>query len=59
MKGEKPRELHAGEALVEVVNTSHNGVNKGSEPVRLVLFVTGEKDKPFTVRVPGPPPKGK
>ena len=59
VKGEKPRELHAGEPLVEVVNTTHNGVNKGSEPVRLVLFVTGEKDKPFTVRVPGPPPKGK
>ena len=54
VKGEKPRELHAGEALVEVVNTTHNGMNKGTEPVRLVMFVTGEADKPFTVRVPGP-----
>ncbi|MEI8311446.1 MAG: cupin domain-containing protein [Verrucomicrobiota bacterium] len=59
VKGEKPRELHAGEALVEVVNTTHNGMNKGTEPVRLVMFATGEEDKPFTVRVPDPEPKDK
>lgn len=52
VKGQKPRELVAGEALVEVVNATHNGTNKGSEPVRLVMFVTGETEKPFTVRVP-------
>lgn len=59
VKGEEPRELHEGEALVEVVNTTHNGTNKGSEPVRLVMFVTGEEDKPFTVRVPDPASKDK
>ena len=52
IQGKKPRELRAGEALVETVNTPHNGMNKGSVPVRLVMFVTGETDKPFTVRVP-------
>ncbi|MEI6492029.1 MAG: cupin domain-containing protein [Verrucomicrobiota bacterium] len=52
VKGEKPRELLAGEALVEAVNATHRGTNKGTEPVRLVMFVTGEADKPFTVRVP-------
>jgi hypothetical protein len=41
------------------VNTTHNGMNKGTEPVRLVMFVTGEADKPFTVRVPGPAPADK
>jgi len=52
IRGKKPRELRAGDALVETVNTPHNGTNKGSEPVRLVLFVTGEKGRPFTIRVP-------
>ena len=52
IQGKKPRELHAGDALVEVVNTPHNGMNKGRDPVRLVMFVTGEAGKPFTVRIP-------
>jgi len=52
VKGGKAHKLRAGEALVEVVNTTHNGINKGTKPVRLVMFATGEKDKPFTVRVP-------
>lgn len=54
VEGDKPRKLHAGEALVEVVNTTHNGMNQGDKPVRLVMFVTGEEGKPFTVRVPAP-----
>ena len=40
----------AGQAFAEGVNLLHNGRNIGTESVRLVLFVTGEKDKPFTVR---------
>ncbi len=52
IQGKKPRELRAREALVEAVNTLHNGMNKGAEPVRLVMFVTGEAGKPFTVRIP-------
>lgn len=51
-KDGKPRELFAGEALVEVVNTPHNGINKSKEPVVLVMFVTGEVGKPFTIRLP-------
>jgi len=52
--GKSPRVLHPGDALVETVNTLHNGTNKGSQPVRLVMFVTGEAGKPFTVRRPAP-----
>lgn len=59
VKGGKAHKLQAGEALVEVVNTTHNGVNKETKPVRLVMFATGEKDKPFTVRVPDSAPKAK
>jgi len=54
IRGQKPRVLHPGDALVETVNTLHNGTNKGREPVRLVMFVTGETGKPFTIRMPAP-----
>ena len=57
VKGGKAHKLQAGEALVEVVNTTHNEINNGTKPVRLVMFATGEKDKPFTVRVPDPKQK--
>ncbi len=52
-KGE-PQVLHPGEALVEVVNTPHNGINRGTEPVELVMFATGEVGKPITIRLPSP-----
>lgn len=52
VKGGKPREIQAGDPLCEVVNTTHRGINNGTEPVRLVMFATGEAGKPFTVRVP-------
>lgn len=54
IRGGKTRELLPGEALVEVVNTPHNGINKSDKPVELVMFVTGEVGKPFTVRIPQP-----
>ena len=43
-------EIKAGEALVESVNLAHNGKNTGTEPVKLVMFVTGEVNQPFTVK---------
>ncbi|WP_020166930.1 MULTISPECIES: cupin domain-containing protein [Methylotenera] len=33
--------LHAGDALVEVVNTLHNGRNIGNTPVKIVVFYAG------------------
>ena len=36
--------------MAESINVMHNGTNKGIEPVKLVLFVMGEKEKPFTER---------
>lgn len=46
--------LTAGQALAETVNIAHNGKNTGSEPVKLVMFVTGETGNPFTVPAPIP-----
>ncbi len=40
-----------GDAIIEVVNTAHNGMNTGQAPVKLVVFYTGEKEKPTTVKV--------
>jgi quercetin dioxygenase-like cupin family protein len=48
--GEK-YEFHKGQALVEAVETPHNAYNAGTEPVKLVVFVLGEKGVPFTVRL--------
>jgi quercetin dioxygenase-like cupin family protein len=41
--------LRAGDAMAEAVNVMHNGVNEGKEPVKLLIFVAGEKNVPFTV----------
>jgi len=54
IEGGKTNVFLPGEVLVEVVDTAHNGINRGTEPVELIMFVTGEVGKPFTVRVPAP-----
>jgi quercetin dioxygenase-like cupin family protein len=50
VQGGTINQFTAGQAFAESVNTFHNGRNSGPEPVRLVMFVTGEKGEPFTVR---------
>ena len=52
VQGGATNRFTAGQALVESVNMLHNGRNPGPEPARLVMFVMGEKGKPFTVREP-------
>ena len=41
-----------GDAIIEVVNTWHNGRNIGCEPVRLAVFYTGGKDVPNVEKSP-------
>jgi len=48
--GEK-HSFKEGDAIVEVVNTVHNGRNAGKTPVRLVVFYTGVEGSPNTIRV--------
>jgi quercetin dioxygenase-like cupin family protein len=50
MEDGKVHEIRAGQALAESVNVLHNGRNTGTEPAKLVMFVMGEKEKPFTVK---------
>jgi quercetin dioxygenase-like cupin family protein len=42
--------FHQGEAMAESVDMLHNGVNEGKEPTKLLVFVAGEKNVPFTVK---------
>jgi quercetin dioxygenase-like cupin family protein len=51
----RAHKLKAGEALCEVVDLEHNGVNRGAAPAKLVMFVLGTKDGgPFTVKTAAP-----
>ena len=40
----------AGEAIIEVVNTMHNGRNSGTVPVKLAVFYLGAEGIPNVVR---------
>jgi quercetin dioxygenase-like cupin family protein len=42
------KQLNAGEALAEVVNTYHNGKNIGDIPVKIVVFYAGITDQELT-----------
>lgn len=41
LKDGNTKSLKAGEAIAEVVNTLHNGKNKGITPVKLIVFYAG------------------
>lgn len=44
----------AGDSFAEMVNHAHNGHVVGDESVRILMIVTGEKGKPFSVRTDPP-----
>ena len=50
LEGGKHATYKAGDAIIEVVGTLHNGINKGKESVRLVVFYTGIKDQSHVIR---------
>jgi quercetin dioxygenase-like cupin family protein len=53
--GEK-RVVCAGEVSLESVGVVHQGVNAGNVPCRMIVFVLGLKDLPFTLEAsPGIP----
>ena len=54
IEGNITRQFNAGDVIIEVVNTRHNGINKGDVPVKLIVFYTGEKDKPIIVKTAAP-----
>ena len=46
LEGGKRLTYKSGDAIIEVVGTMHNGINKGTETARLVVFYTGSKGQP-------------
>jgi len=46
--GEK-RIVRAGEVSHESVGIVHNGINEGTAPVKIIVFVVGLKDQPYTI----------
>jgi quercetin dioxygenase-like cupin family protein len=51
ISGEK-RVVRTGEVSLESVDVVHNGVNEGAVPCKMIVFVVGLKDVPFTVEAP-------
>lgn len=41
--------FNAGDAVIELVNTWHFGMNEGDIPTVLLAFYVGTKDKPITI----------
>lgn len=52
MEGGKSLTFNPGDAIIEVVDTWHNGKNIGCVPVRLAVFYLGGKDVPNVVNSP-------
>jgi len=48
ISGEK-RVVRAAEVSLESVGVIHNGVNEGAMPLKMIVFVVGLKEVPFTV----------
>jgi quercetin dioxygenase-like cupin family protein len=50
IEGGKYLSFKAGEAIIEVVNTLHNGKNSGTEPVKLAVFYLGAEGTPNVIK---------
>lgn len=50
--GNGEHEFKEGDAIIEVIDTPHNGRNRGSTPVKLVVFYTGSQGGQNTVTAP-------
>ena len=46
----KTLHLKAGEALIEVVDKWHYGVNEGDETVEIVVFYAGTKESAYSIK---------
>jgi quercetin dioxygenase-like cupin family protein len=47
MEGREPVTVRAGEAMVEPPNVRMTGYNRGSGPMRVVIFYVSDPDTPF------------
>ena len=54
LKDGNKKQFKAGEVIIEVFNTFHNGRNSGSQPAVLIVFYTGIKGVPNVVKMEQP-----
>ena len=50
LKDGQVKRLNPGDALAEVVNTTHNGRNVGPVPVKIVVFYAGTPGQSLTIK---------
>lgn len=50
LKDGRKKRVGPGEALIEVVDTLHNGRNVGAQPVKLIVFYAGASGKALTFK---------
>lgn len=50
LKDGQAKRLQPGEAMVEVMNTLHNGRNVGKKPVKIAVFYAGAEGQVLTVK---------
>lgn len=48
-RGGESLTYQAGDAFAEMIHEIHRGKNVGDEPVELIMFITGEKELPFSI----------
>lgn len=58
LEGGQVMTYQAGDAIFEVVNSPHNGRNRGPEAVRLAVFYTGSEGEPNVVKPVQPSSSG-
>lgn len=51
-KNGKTLQLNAGDPIVELVNASHYGINRGRVPAEIIVCYSGSEDMPITVVEP-------
>lgn len=49
-EGHPTRTYSAGQSFAESVNTWHNGINRGTTTLQILVVFAGEEGKPVTVR---------
>ena len=54
LEGGKKTEYKKGDAIIEVVNLKHNGINRGKIPVKLVVFYLGGEGMPTVIKTDKP-----
>jgi len=50
IKGGSVHKIEAGKAFLEVVNTWHNGINRGKTPVKFLVVFAGEEGRQNLIR---------